>query len=127
MPRPPKPTPLLEIGGTYRKDRHGKRNEPTPKAGIGPYPSNLPVAPADIWDELVNTIVPGVLGDTDRAYLSIICELLSQFRRDPEGISGAKLSQLTMMLGKLGMNPVDRMKIQAPKQEEKENPEDEFF
>lgn len=94
--------------------------------GIGTAPVNASAGFSDVWDEVVSNVCPGVLGNCDRLHLEIVCRLISQFRCDPEGTSSAKIGMIEKMLGKLGMNPIDRIKITVP-QDEEPRPEDAYF
>lgn len=122
-----KPTALHKLTGAHKKDpQRARSNEAKPRLGIGSAPVNANAGFSDIWDEVVDNVCPGVLGNCDRIHLEIVCRLISQFRLDPEGISSAKIGMIEKMLGKLGMNPIDRIKITVPEGDEK-NPEDEYF
>jgi len=122
-----KPTALLEATGAYKKNPARRRKgEPKPRLGIGRYPESVVMTPKEVWDELVENICPGVLGNSDRILLETTSHLLSQFRSDPVEFPAAKLTILERCLGKLGMTPVDRTRIVA-EQEEAVSPEDEFF
>lgn len=118
MARPRTPTNVLLLRGAGKKHPERMRDrleEPQPKAGIGPAPSFFKVRQRECWDYLVGIAPPGVLGDSDRAYLEIAAELLAHKRTVGVGrIDPAKLNRLETMLGKLGMNPSDRSKVRAP-------------
>ena len=120
MARPRKPVEALKLAGTYRKDRHAGRGAFDPEGEIGSYPEQFSTDPAEIWDEIVNLCPPGVLGDADRLHLEILCRLVAELREDISAFNAAKLSQLNLMLGKLGLNPVDRQKLHCEPPEEPE-------
>ena len=94
--------------------------------GIGKAPTNPSVSFADVWDEVVDNICTGVLGNSDRLHMEIVCHLICQFRLNPEETSAAKVLIIEKMLGKLGMNPIDRIRIVVPEDQEKK-PEDTYF
>jgi hypothetical protein len=127
MARPPKPTAMHEASGAYKKNPNRKRNgEAKPRMGIGQAPVSRATDFSDVWDEIVSAVPPGVLGNTDRLHLEITCNLVCEYRRNPEEFPGYKMSEMNKMLGKLGMNPIDRIRITVPEQEEKSK-EDEYF
>jgi len=123
-----KPTALLEVTGAYQKNpQRRKKAEPKPRMGIGRFPKNAPCTPESVWDELVDNICPGVLGNSDRVVMETLAHLLSQFRTDPVEFPAAKMTIMERCLGKLGMTPVDRTRVVAEQAEDKTNPEDEYF
>jgi hypothetical protein len=87
---------------------------------------------------------PGVLGNSDRWVMEIACVLMSRFRAcridslsEAElgqlsgeelkalmaaRLSGAELSQLGVVLGKMGLSPADRSKVVVSGNEAKANP-----
>ena len=122
-----KPTALHEASGSYVKNpQRKKKGEPQPRAGIGPARPEPSRDYADVWDELVDSICPGVLGNSDRIWLEITTRLLCEYRQDPTGMSSAKINQLQKGLSHLGMSPVDRTRITAQEQE-KVSKEDGYF
>ncbi|HEY2396426.1 MAG TPA: hypothetical protein VGH81_10680 [Rudaea sp.] len=117
MARPKTPTNVLELSGAFRKNpqrRRGRDGEPVPKAGIGPAPAHLSADESAAWDDIVSDSSPGVLGDSDRAYLEITAGLLALERRVGfENMDCSKLRLLSTMLGKLGLNPSDRSHVKV--------------
>ena len=120
MGRPTKPTAVLELVGAYKKDPQRKRlKEPKPTKGIGSFvlgPTDL----AEIWDEVVGQVVPGVLTISDRMALELVCRLYAEIRLKPDKISVGKVTALANLLGRFGLTPSDRAKISMP-EEEKED------
>jgi len=95
-----------------------RRNEPVVDTPIGEAPANLSPAEALIWEDLV---AYGVwLTAADRLMLEIACRLFQQFRVGDT----AHTSKLITALSKLGFNPTDRSKVNAPGGKE---PEDDPF
>ena len=115
MARPRTPTNVLQLRGAFKKDpqrARARQNEPEPKAGIGSAPDWMAADAKAAWDYLVSIALPGVLGDSDRAYLEVAAELLALKRRvGLENIKAAKLGLLDRMLSKLGLNPADRSRV----------------
>lgn len=129
MGRPRTPTAMNEASGTYEKNPARKKtraNEPKPNRPIGGPPEVANTAPGKIWYEILDSIPPGVVFDSDRMHLQILCHLISQFRLDPVDFPASKLTIINTMLAKLGMNPADRSRVVA-EQASDDSPEDEFF
>jgi hypothetical protein len=122
-----KPMEIRKLHGTDQTNKHrNNENIPEPSSGIGPGAKYLSNGEREIWDEIVSISCPGVLGNTDRISLEIMCRLLYRFRfgdHDKDAVlvnlNGAELSQLSSLLGRFGMTPVDRMKLSVPKSKPK--------
>lgn len=120
MGRKRQPTAVHELKGTYKHDPQRRPGgEPTPKRGIGEAPEHLNEVERGCWDELVNIICPGVLGDSDRWAVERIVTLMASARTDPEKFSAAAENALYRYLSALGMTPSDRGKITVPDQGKK--------
>ena len=80
MARPPKPTALLHLQGTYREDRHGRRSrEPQARGRLDAPDWLAPEARAE-WDRVVEAYAEaGVVTPLDRAMLATFCELWARF------------------------------------------------
>lgn len=72
-------------------------------------------------------VCPGVLGNSDRLALEVLCHLIIQFRTDPVEFPAMKLSRMEAIMGKFGMTPADRNKIKMPSDEPEKKPEDAYF
>lgn len=110
--RPRKPVEVLKFQGTYRKDRHGGRQEvPLDELpAIGDPPEHLTERQRKIWQELKLAAVPGVLRVSDSIFLEITVRLLDSYRHDPEFKVG-HLKELMTCLNKMGFGAMDRMKM----------------
>lgn len=124
MARPRKPTHLLRLSGQLnrRPARYAdRRNEPAITDPIGPAPDNLSPAETVVWDELAGYGVWLTAGD--RLMLEIAVRLFHQFRAGDT----RNASKLITALSKLGFNPTDRSKVNAPGgRDEPEDPFTEF-
>ena len=81
MARTKTPSNIHEITGAYKKNPQRRNNkEPAPKKGIGKAPHSQHVDWRKCWDEIVNIICPGVLGDSDRIWLERAAKLLAESR-----------------------------------------------
>jgi hypothetical protein len=127
MSRPPKPSHLHEISGAYaRNPQRRGTGEPVPREGIGTAPESVSCDFAEVWDELVQCVCPGVLGNSDRIHLELTTRLLCEYRQDTVSMTGAKYRLLQNALGKLGMNPSDRTRL-AVLPEAENSPEGGYF
>ena len=111
MARPNKPTALKEVTAAYTKHPERRnQTEPKPEKGIGPA-SDGATDWKECWDEIVSSIPPGVLGNTDRVWLERTARLLAKSRT--EGLTSGDEKSLQTYMSRLGMNPADRAKITA--------------
>ena len=117
-----KPSALKELSGSF-KNHPERRNkeEPKPKAGIGPASKFLNDEMQKIWDEVVDQVCIGVLGDADRFALETLCRLIYDMRFDWEEFNGSKQSNLIKLLGQFGMTPVERQKLHVGETKDKKN------
>lgn len=126
MARPRKPTAVLELKGAFKKDpSRGKAraNEPKVDETIGSPPNHLPEDAALLWAELAQYGTWLTAGD--RLMLEIAVRLMAMFRKNE--LDGGGISKLITALSKLGFNPTDRSKVNAPGgKEPEEDPFAEF-
>jgi phage terminase small subunit len=100
----------------------------SPKSGgiIGEAPSHLLDDQRDIWNEIALLIPDGVAGKADRITLEIAALLTWELRNDPVSMSAARMGLLASQLGKLGMDPQARTKMQTPGKDDAKDEEDEW-
>lgn len=119
MPAPKKPMAVRELHGTAHRNKHRNNDSaPEPARGIGPPVSCLTEMEQAVWDEVVGISCPGVLGNTDRIALEMMCRLIVEMRTNFAEMTAAKITQLSNALGRFGMTPSDRMKLNVPKKKE---------
>ena len=119
MPPHKKPMAVRELHGTAHRNKHRNTNNvPEPIKGIGPASAYLTAIEKEVWDEVVGIACPGVLGNTDRIGLEMLCKLIAEMRTDFDNMTAAKITQLSNALGRFGMTPADRMKLNVPKKKE---------
>lgn len=72
----PKPTVLHKIDGTFHPTRHGRdrAGEPQPEADLGAAPLDLTDAETVLWDHAIASSPRGMLKETDRAAMIVLCE-----------------------------------------------------
>lgn len=125
MGRPPKPKAVLEMTGAARKNParlKARETEPEPSGGIGPPPAHWSKASSypkgaleEIWNRYIDEALPGVLGNSDRMQLELICVLTFESRRTGTKTQLRAISELHKQLKTLGMTPVDRARVHANK------------
>jgi phage terminase small subunit len=87
-----------------------RKSEPKPLAPIGTAPKHLTPSERTIWKEIVTCAPAGALGSSDRIILEIVCKLTHAFRT---GVlcRASEVAQLMNGLGRLGLSPADRAKL----------------
>jgi len=117
MPRTPTALKLLAGNPGHRPIN---QNEPQPKVGLGEPPAELDAAHRKIWRELSRSMPEGVFTVADRFLVEQACRLIVRMRSD--SISLSQNAQLTGILGRLGMSPCDRSKVNAvaPKEQKQD-------
>ena len=120
---PPRlPTARLEMSGTL-KDHPShyalRKDEPRPKTPLGIAPKDLVPELVPFWNEIRRMLncMPGVAVYTDRFTVERLCRLAFKMRNDT--MSVAEGAQMLSYLGKLGLTPVDRSRIQVEAQQAK--------
>jgi hypothetical protein len=120
--RPPKATKVLELNGAYKKNpqrRKDRANEPQTTGPLPPYPGSMEGrTQEDAYNLIVASAPLGVLTDADLLTVLEMSRLL--FLSWNDACTASERHLLLTMLGKLGMNPSDRARLQvAPKEKPK--------
>lgn len=119
MPKPRKPTAILEANGAYKSNPNRRRNnEPIIDKLVGEPPVYFDDEQVKMWNEIKASIVEGVALLSDKFSLELLCNTLVQYRRDPFTFTAADKSQLKSMLNSFGMSPSSRANIEIPKGKE---------
>lgn len=114
MPMPRKPTSLKLLTGNPGK-RALPKHEPQPAVGAE-RPPWLGAGARAAWDALAPRLTRlRVLTELDAEALGVLCLLLVEFRnRARNGQLSSKLAaEVRAYLGKFGMTPADRSRVQA--------------
>ena len=114
MGRLPQTTEKLKLSGAMRHDpgRYANRTtEARPTGPVGNPPKHLSPDLKTIWYEIRSQIPPGVLGNTDRLIVEVLCRLTCKMRK--ETITTGETSQMINCLARLGMTPADRSRAQV--------------
>src|SRR4051812_41128553 len=103
MARPRKPTAVLELNGSFKKDPQRKKQregEPKPTGPLGDAPKWLNKEEKTTWRELQSQLAPGVAGSSDSASFATLCKLFTALREDGiGGRAGLTSSMISVMNG----------------------------
>ena len=116
MPRPRKPTALLEQSGSFEKHperRREREGEAVNLNPLGPAPAHLNAAQRVAWAELERITPTGVLTEADRPFLEMTCMLLALLRDLGATMETSKIARLESCRGRLGLTPADRSRVKA--------------
>ncbi len=132
MGRPPTPIAILERRGSIRKNpqRYREKIAAQPKSSgpLGPPPGHWDVSEScyyrerharwcRIWAELDQQISKGVLKSSDRILVELLCQAIDKQRTRPGEMKPAEQTHLLAMLAKIGLTPVDRMRVASDDRE----------
>jgi phage terminase small subunit len=112
MPRPRKPTTLLELAGVFDRNPARRRVDPEISGALGKPPKHLDVERRKVWLELSKLLPLGVARNADRFSYELICDLM--YRQRYQSITGAELGSLVSLLSKFGRDPSSRAKVATP-------------
>lgn len=125
MAPPRKPSNILELKGSFKKNpRRGveREHEPEPVGEIGDAPASLDEREKACWQEIVKMCHAGSLCAADALILEHGARVLAALRSNPVYEDVKLMVRLEATLGKLGLTPADRSKVQVIKAKEVENP-----
>jgi phage terminase small subunit len=127
MPKPRKPTKLLELSGAMKRNpgRYANRlHEPKSNGPLGEPPDRMSAAEQSAWHELVRLVPDGVLTKADRWIVEIACRLMAAGREHGfggrHGISAGEVGLLNGCLRSMGLTPADRSKVNVTGDEAEE-------
>jgi hypothetical protein len=109
---------MHELSGAFEKHperKAARAREPKPKGPLGPPPASFDPETYTgaklmaIWYELVSQVPPGVATSADRWHVELACRLMHRIRNS--SAKAGDYSRLDVLLGKMGMNPADRSKV----------------
>lgn len=130
MARPRKPTAVLELVGAFKHnpDRAAARAaEPKPtKTVLKTAPGWMTLEQEKCYKEILRRAHPGVCMEPDTNHVQVIACLMAEFQAGPDDMPAPRVAALLAGLGKLGMNPSDRSRVQAAGAEKAKTPYGEF-
>lgn len=109
MPKPRKPTRVLELSGAFKKDPKralNRVNEPTPAGDIGPAPDNLDSMVSAFYDEIVHECPKGVLKNSDR--FAVISAARLMLKESLGTATASEIGHLKQYYQQFGMTPASR-------------------
>lgn len=126
MAAPRKPTNVLELSGAFKHDP--QRARPDEPDGKGDFPADPPFhldsKQAECWREIADACPAGVLTGSDGHIVEMTAILLADFRERGASMENGKLGRLSILLGRLGMDPSGRAGLKVDKR--RENPFSDF-
>lgn len=117
MAAPRKPSNVLELSGSFKT--HPERKRPNEPEARGPFPKTAPrilglsKEEKRVWKWIVGMVPLGVLKGSDVATVAVATRLMHKFITNE--IKPPELNRLSVELGKLGLSPSDRAKLQVEK------------
>lgn len=124
-----KPTNVLALTGTLKHNAYryeSREGEPEAIGEIGDPPEHLPEPVKACWREIVGLAHEGTLGAGDRLVMEHGAQLLAQLRADDWKVHPTIMLRYEAFLGKLGLTPADRSRVQVPKKKAEASPLDKF-
>lgn len=125
MPRPRKPTNILEFSGAYKKNpqRAGARaNEPKPNGPLGDPPAHFKEPEREIWNEIAAELHPGTACRADRGDFEQLCIMAAKVRAQyaaggPMAVDEKAVAACNRLRTAFGLNPAARSRVAAAKQD----------
>jgi hypothetical protein len=113
MPTPKKTLAELKLSGTFQQNKRRYEHLSNPvvtiQLPVGRPPAHLEAGEKAVWTELVRVAHPGLLARSDRLILEIAAKLIVRMRTSDAKTS--ELNALLSVLGKMGMTPAARLKM----------------
>lgn len=112
---------MAELKGATKKNPQRYRGEvPKSEMAIGQAPDHMSKEAKSVWFEIESVVVPGILTAPDRLMMELLCNLVAEYRKDPDGFAVGKYNHIISCAARFGMSPSDRGKlaIEKPKDED---------
>jgi hypothetical protein len=106
---------ILDARGTFKKNPDRKREaikvkDPIERPGCIQMSEEVQMA----WQEIVSQAPLGVLTRADGMFVWLLARMICETVTDYKNTNGAKLALINKMLGQIGMNPTDRLRLSVP-------------
>lgn len=114
MPAVRKPTNVLKLTGAYEQSpsrKHDRDYEPEGAEFPKRPPKNFSSDEKAMWEELVESVPPGVLQFQDKYIVEKLAVSFNQFRKHKAHTKPNIMAEIRHCLGQLGMTPADRSRI----------------
>jgi hypothetical protein len=109
MAPPRKPSNVLELRGTFKRNPQ-RRRKPL-KAAEGPFgnpPDGFDEVQRACWLEILDLAPPDVLKRSDRFAVEFLASLLAEFRQARYAFPAPKIAHMRLLLATFGMTPASR-------------------
>ncbi len=116
MPRPRKPTGILDLTGRLKHDKKrfaDRADEPVDNDPLGEPPAAFNEVQRRLWVEVKAELVDGVGLASDRRSFGSLVRLLEKEERGE--LTAAELAAMIKLYTLFGMTPSDRSRVKAPK------------
>jgi len=125
MAPPRKPTNILALNGAFKRNpKRGaaREHEPVPVGEIGDAPAHLNESEKTCWADIVGMCHEGSLCAADSLVIEHGARILSALRSGEDYSDVRLMVRFECVLGKLGLTPADRSRVQIVKPKETVNP-----
>lgn len=127
MARHKLPLQIARLTGAAAANPQRYRDIPPVAEGeLGDPPEHLSVGAAAVWREIASTAPAGVLATADRVAVELAANLVAEYREAPREFLASRIAQMTGLLARLGMTPIDRQRLAVAPAAPAENPFDSF-
>ena len=118
---------IAELTGARRANPQRYRDvAPVAEGELGDPPEHLSAGAAAVWREIASTAPAGVLATADRVAVELAANLVAEYREAPREFLASRIAQMTGLLARLGMTPIDRQRLAVKPAAPAENPFNEF-
>jgi hypothetical protein len=128
--RPALPYETAKIRGLTKKNpqRYKEVKRPEKTQPLGDPPEDWAEAYKKTWEEIKASSIEGILSEADRVAFESLCCIVVEMREDFRAVPTAKLVFMMNTLGRFGMTPADRIRMQSQRgaDRDKKKPESEF-
>jgi hypothetical protein len=124
MPRPRKPSNVLELNGAFKHNPDRKRATVKAAHGVvGDPPEHFDEIQRREYAEIVRLAPPGVLKPSDAQSVALLATLMAEFHQAPYAFNAAKYGATLKLLQQFAMTPSSRENFSVKTDEE---PQDEL-
>lgn len=116
MARIQQPREKAELRGSDKRNPQRYKGEvPKSTSPLGSAPDHMSEDAKAVWFELEALSIPGVLTAADRWFVEFACNLMAEYRRNPDEFKTNRFAPMYTALAKLGFSPADRQKLAVDK------------
>src|SRR4051794_2439089 len=109
MAPPRKPSNVLELRGTFKRNPQRRRKPlKAPEGPFGDPPDSFNDMQRACWLEILDLAPPQILKRADRVQVELLASLLAEFRTARYAFPASKIGHMRLLLGSLGMTPASR-------------------